>query len=361
MQLGLKENEAEARERHRAFWQNSSMGRPALYITARNQEYQESTWGQPEIGQKERDLLPAWHVNQIQKFLNSQLFLAEAMPCASLVVGTDITNTAVLLGGDYDYCYGEALIKEDPRLLERGIATFHPSHSLVKALEECYYTVANEVKDKAFLNTPMTLDALTTISMLLYPLNLCRELHHHPHKIKNWTRSITALYLQFYDYFYELLLSLGHGESSSWIQVMAEGKFELLRCDFAVMISPVMFEEFALNDLRTISEHMEYTMYNLDSVSKIRFLDALRKLDRLDGIYWNPEPKEADPRKWINTLRSIKEMGFCLQVDCQTADEAVFLSQELGPDGLLLSLPPFPTRLAAEDAIKTIENAARHA
>ena len=359
MQLRLKENEAEARERHRAFWNNSSLGRPALYIVAQNPSYIETAWGRPEIGLKERDLLPDWHVHQMLNLLNSQSFLAEAMPAASLVVGTDITNTAVLLGGDYDYYFGEALLREEPELLNQGIASFNREHLLVRAMEECYYTLANEVKDKAFVNTPMTLDALTTISLLLNPLNLCRELIRSPLKIKNWTSKITAMYLQFYDHFYAILKAMGYGESSAWLQVMAEGKFELLRCDFAVMISPAMFEEFALNDLSTISEHMDYSMYNLDSVSKARFLDSLRKLSRLNGIYWNPEPKEADPRKWIDALRRIKEMDFCLQVDCQTIDEAVFVSKELGPDGLLITLPPFKSRQAAEDAIRKIEIASR--
>lgn len=356
MKLTLKENEAEARERHRAFWLNKSLGRPALYVIAQNPNYWETAWSKPEIGMKQRDLLPEWHVHQMQHFLNSQLFLAEAMPIASLVVGTDITNTAVLLGGDYEYCHGEAIITENPATLDNIMPSFDREHYLVQSLEKCYYTLAAYVKDKAFVNTPMTLDALTTISMLLNPLNLCRELVLHPGKIKTWTGQITAMYLKFYDHFYEILQRMGYGESSAWMQVMAEGKFELLRCDFAVMISPAMFEEFALPDLRTISEHMEYSMYNLDSVCKVRFLDSLRKLNRLNGIYWNPEPKEADHRKWINTLRRIKEMNFCLQVDCRNLDEAVFVSKELGPDSLLITLPPFQSREDAEAAIEIIEN-----
>lgn len=355
MQLTRKENEAEARERHRAFWHNNSLGRPALYIIVQNPECRETTWAKPEIGMKQRDLLPEWHVHQMRNFLNSQLFLAEAMPTASLVVGTDVTNTAVLLGGDYDYYYGEAIIRETPDLLNKVVPAFSQGHFLVRAMEECYYTLAADVKDKAFVNTPMTLDALTTLSLLLNPLNLCRELVLSPLKIKTLTEQITAMYLQFYDHFYEILQAMGYGESSAWMQVMAEGKFELLRCDFAVMISPAMFEEFALPDLTTISEHMEYSMYNLDSVCKVRFLDSLRKLNRLNGIYWNPEPKEADHRKWINTLRRIKEMNFCLQVDCRNLDEAVFVSKELGPDGLLITLPPFKSREEAEDAIEKIK------
>jgi len=356
MQLTLKENEAEARERHRAFWHNNSLGRPALYVIAQNPTYWEAAWSKPEIDMKQRDLLPEWHVHQMQNFLNSQFFLAEAMPTASLVVGTDITNTAVLLGGDYEYYHGEAIITENPELLNNVVTSFDREHFLVQALEECYYRLAGYVKDKAFVNTPMTLDALTTISMLLNPLKLCRELVLNPGKIKTWTRQITSMYLEFYDHFYALLQRMGYGESSAWMQVMAEGRFELLRCDFAVMISPAMFEEFALPDLRTISEHMEYSMYNLDSVCKVRFLDSLRKLGRLNGIYWNPEPKEADHRKWISTLRRIKELDFCLQVDCRTLDEAVFVSKELGPDGLLITLPAFRSREEAEAAIEKIQN-----
>jgi hypothetical protein len=278
------------------------------------------------------------------------------MPKASIMVGTDVTNTAVLIGGDYEYQYEEAIITPNAKVLDKPIPGFSKENVFVKELENCYYTVAEKIKNKAFVNTPMTLDALTTVSMLLSPLTLCRMIIDKPSRIKKWTRDITEMYLEFYDYFYDILKKLGYGESSSWLEMMAEGKLEHVRCDFAVMISQAMFDEFAIPDLDNICEHMDYTMFNMDSVCMTRFIDSLRKLKRLNGINWNPEPKESSIAKWIRVLRDIKDKNFCLQLQCSSIDEATFATKELGPDGLMLVLPRFSNIEEAETAIRLIEN-----
>lgn len=359
MKYSLKENEKEARERIAAFWKNSSLGRPALYIVANNPSYKEEIIDFGKLSRKELDLTPEWHIGRIKSFLNSRIFLAEAMPAATIMVGTDVTNSAVLIGGDYDYIYEEAIITPDENVLKNPIPSFSKEHFLVRELEKCYYAVEKEIKNKAFLNTPMTLDALTTISMILSPLKLCRMLIEDPNRIKKWTKDITEMYLEFYDYFYDILKKLGYGESSSWLQIMAEGKLEHIRCDFSVMISPAMFDEFAIPDLNTICEHMDYTMFNMDSVCMTRFIGSLRRIKRLNGINWNPEPKEASIGKWIETLRYIKDKNFCLQLQCSSVDEAVFATKELGPDGLMLVLPNFSSIEEAETAIKRIEDVSK--
>ena len=58
MVLSLKEDEQEARQRLRAFWAGSSLGRPALYVEVDNPDHQARSWPHPELGDKEKDLLP---------------------------------------------------------------------------------------------------------------------------------------------------------------------------------------------------------------------------------------------------------------------------------------------------------------
>ncbi len=357
--LGLKGNEPEARERLRAFLAGTSLGdRPALWVVADTKHVAVESVALPAPGpdleRKAADLDSAWHIRRIESELASTVFLAEAMPTASIVVGTDITNTAVMLGGTYDYLYGEAIIQHGPRLLEAPVPDFDPTHPFVRRLETIYCAVAEHIGRQAFVNTVTTLDALTTMSQLLGAFELCRELRRRPDWVVERTLDITRLNTAFYQHFYDLLRKLGHGESSAWFHTVVEGRFDCLRADFAVMISPRMFERFVIPQLCLQSESLNHCLFNMDAVEMVRFLRLLSEIPNLDGIYWNPAPRQRDLREWVETLREIRRLGLVVEVEAMDVDEACFVARALGPDGLLISLPRFASENEALAAIERV-------
>lgn len=361
--LGLKENEANARERLRAFLAGASLGdRPALWVVADIEEGSSPPPARtrpvrgPDLERKAADLDPAWHIERIDRALGNTAFLAEAMPTATIMVGTDITNTAVLLGGDYDYLYGEAIIRRDPGVLEAAPPAFDPQHPLVRRLETVYRSVAEHVCRRAFVNTVMTLDALTAMSQLLGPWDFCLKLLRRSDWVAGRALAITQLNVAFYRHFHALLVSLGHGESSGWFHTMAEGRFDCLRADCSVMISPDMFERFAVPQLRLQSESLDRCLFNMDSVRMLRFLDSIASIPSLDGIYWNPERQNRDLRGWIDALCAIRARGLLLEITAASVEEACFAARTLGPDGLLISLPRFSSR---EEGLIAIERIGR--
>ncbi|MBI2191310.1 MAG: hypothetical protein HYU36_04930 [Planctomycetes bacterium] len=353
MGFSLKENEAEARERLRAFWAGSSLGRPALHVTAERPGAAESPWPHPDMDPKSRDLLPEWHAWCADQTMRKTLYLAEAMPSTTVGWGSGLVTVAVLAGADYEYKSRSAWIRPIPDLWERPLPRFDPQKPLVRKMEACIRKAAEKVGERGFVNPPIMLDAMTNLSQFRTPEGLCLELLERPEDVRRWGRALTDLYIEAYDHFYRLVTDLGYGDTSAWLSAMAEGKFEAVQCDFSVMISPEMFERFVLPDLRRVVESLDYSLYHLDGVSQMRFLDLLRTLPRLNGIQWNPEPPAGRPVKWLHAFHEIRKRGFCLHVWC-TADEAVTLTRELGPDGLLLVLPRFPSRDEADAAIRRI-------
>jgi len=203
------------------------------------------------------------------------------------------------------------------------------------------------------------LDGLTTLSLFRTPDQLCYDVIERPDDVRAWSDALTDIYLEAYDHFHRLLQGLGYNDTSTWLSAMAEGPCEAVQCDFAVMLSPAMFARFALPDLQRLTAYFNFSLYHLDGTCQLRFLDLLRTLPRLNGIQWNPDPPAGSPTRWIDALREIRRRQFCLHVWCETVDEAVTLTRELGPDGLLLVLPRFETVSEAEAAIETIEHVAR--
>jgi hypothetical protein len=78
------------------------------------------------------------------------------------------------------------------------------------------------------------------------------------------------------------------------------------------MISPEMFEEFALPRLQKQCQRLDYTVYHLDGPGAIRHLDALLRIPELDAIQWEPgagQPHVADPVWWESVWKKVYAAG----------------------------------------------------
>lgn len=357
MPYTLKENEDDARERLRAFWAGESLGRPALLIGVPNPEHEPSEWPGPKPPKKERDLLPEWHAWRCDKALKANICLAEAMPGATIAWGSLLVTVGTLAGADYEYHDGQsAWIQRVPDLWERPLPQFDPTHRVAQSLEACIRRVADVVGDRAFVNPPVFLDGMTTLSQFRTPAQLCIDCVERPDDVCRWRDALTGIYIDAHDHFYRLLCDLGYGDACTWLGVMAEGRMEAVQCDFAVMLSPAMFEQFPLPELRRLTEYMDYSLYHLDGTCQMRFLDLLRSLPGLNGIQWNPEPGVGGPTEWIGAFKEIRSRGFSLYVWC-TVDEGVEITREIGPDGLCLNLGHLESRDEAEEAIRRVQEA----
>jgi len=354
MAFSLKENEEEARGRLRAFWAGTSLGRPALSVTTDNPEFEDTPWPGAELSPKQRDTSPEWHAWACDQALRSTVYLAEAMPSATVCWGGHLVTVAVLAGGDYEHNENSAWIQEIPDLYERPVPSFDPEQPAARCMAACLRKVAEAVGERGFVNAAVMLDAMTVLSLFREPGRLCMELLERPDDVRRWTDALTAIYIEAYEYFYRLVCDLGYGDTCTWLGIMAEGKMEAVQCDFSVMLSPEMYEQFVLSDLRRVTDYMDFSLYHLDGTCQMRFLDQLASLPKLNGIQWNPEPLAGSPVKWLDAMRRIRERGLSLFVSC-SVDEAVEITRALGPDGLYFSLPRFKNRADAEEAILTIE------
>ncbi len=125
------------------------------------------------------------------------------------------------------------------------------------------------------------------------------------------------------------------------------------------MVSPSMFERFAVPELRMQSESLDHSLFNMDSVKMLRFLRPLAWIPKLDGIYWNPELPHRSLRAWIHALREIRRLGLIVEVTAVDVEEACFVAHALGPDGLLIALPRFSSPDEGLAAIERVKKACK--
>lgn len=351
----IKKEEEQARINYRAFWRNEDIGRPLFYVTAADNNSLQPYQNRERITRKEMDLDPNWQANYARQQL-SKTFLFEAMPVATVMVGRDITNMAVLSGADYDYLIPSEYVKfsKNPSFLKDELPPFYSAGQFIEKVTDCYRKVQQEIGMEGCINPPTTLDALTTVSMIMGEENFFFSLNKEPALVLKKVEHLNQLYYQFYDHIYQMLLQWGYGEGCSWFPVFAEGKFESVRCDIMAMVSPEMFRQFAIPQLEQVSSYMDYSMFNLETVQMIPFIDDLAQVPGLQGIYWNMEPWEKSIAKYLEPLKKIKKHKLVLALPCTTLEDCQLAVRELGCNGLLLELPHFARTQEGEHWVREI-------
>ena len=356
--LLLKESEADARERLRAFWAGSSLGRPVLLATVKGgplpplpaeeerfPNHKARQWDPQFIGECTDCLFTH----------TTQLWLGEALPWMGMGPASCLGLPALLLGANYTDDGSNCWIEPLPNLYARPLPYFDPDLPPFARLRRAVQAQLDNVKGRAIVAPPIFLDPLTTLSLLRTPEQLCLDLVERPADVHRWRDALTDLSIRAYEWMYQLLLANGHGEAGAFFALMAEGRMEAAQCDFAVMLSPAQYEEFVMPYLRRLTDYLDYSLYHLDGTCQMRFLDPLRTLPKLNGIQWNPEPPAGPPTRWLDALREIRRRKFILAVPCDTVDLAAEVTKALGPDGLALFLPAFNSRDEAEQAIQRIQ------
>ncbi len=108
-----------------------------------------------------------------------------------------------------------------------------------------------------------------------------------------------------------------------------------LQCDFNVLISSRMFDEFFLPYIEEQTRWVERTIFHLDGPGAIRHLDSLLSLP--PGRHpMGAGRRQARHEQMAALLRRIQSKGRLLVLSCEPW-EAETLLKELEPEGLLLS------------------------
>jgi hypothetical protein len=349
---------SETTDRLRAYWNHESLDRPVLHVRAKKHGYQAPEWSGPALTNKQKDLDPRWHAYAAGIALDSCEYLGDAIPCVGINFGHNLALLGVLAGGEYQYDRnGQTWVTEWPAIYDAPLPEFNSNNPVVKTLESCVVAMAEVVGNRGYINPPVLIDGMTLLSLFRTPGQLCMDLLDRPDEVKCWSHACTVLGRDLFDHFHRMLAGLGYGQCSSWIPIMAEGRFDLIQGDFGVMLSPPMYEEFFLPDLTLLGEYFDYTAYHLDGTEQMRFLDIIAGVPHNRGIQWNPSPSSGPILDWMESFREIRRRGMALmfnEYEIVSAENARAITRELGPNGLAFVLPMFESVGEAQQAIRRI-------
>ena len=371
-----KPNWKETRERYAAWWKGKSLGRPMLSFRVRREEVSRldeneesppppAPWDYVNIGKTVADY---------RKQAANRAWPVESFPCLHVVPGLPLL--AEYYGAMPEFRPGTvwyAAVFPDGYPISDLTAQPIDHHPRL-AIHEAMLKRAAELAGPAFpVGIPDLMERMDTLAALRGMQEFCYDFFDRPGEVKTACHHLDIAWETAYDRMYEAVKFSAENpgqnpkadEGSAWVAfgVWSQGRTAKLQCDFAAVMNPEQFEEFALPGLRRQCAHVDTSFFHLDGKDALKHADAVLSLERLGALQWTPgagQPDGANERWWplYHKARAAGKALWIYLVDGSVDQQiaaADRLIGEIGPEGLYLHFYFEFSEAEAADFIKRAE------
>lgn len=304
MQLELKPDFAETRQRWEAFWRGDKLDRPMLLLHCLRPNQPPSSWPYPVRPDQE----PGPQIENALTFMRSREYFAESVPNFmmefaaghfSALIGSRIEYGEQLSGNGWLVPFVESWDETELRFQRDGFY-WQRTVELARACRaRC---------DGVFLvNAPVQSAGLDALAAVRGTQRLLTDLVDCPEKVQEALAQVRAAYD-------EIVAAVAREfawdtfGSCNWCGLYSSGYTNTIQCDFSCMISSGMFAEFELANLRHQASHYDQVTYHLDGPQARHHLPAVCTVPGIEVIQYVAIPRE-DPAHVESVYRQALDQG----------------------------------------------------
>lgn len=141
---------------------------------------------------------------------------------------------------------------------------------------------------------PELCEPFDVLAQLFDSQSFLMELYEDPDEIKRLLSIVQDAWIKTYDLYYESFVGDDGFCCYGPFALLGKGKVAKIQCDMSAMLSPAMFEEFALPQLTELTQKLDKSLYHLDGREAIRHLDLVLSMENLTALQWTPGAGHAD-------------------------------------------------------------------
>lgn len=166
--------------------------------------------------------------------------------------------------------------------------------------------------------------------------NLCFDMVMNTDMVKALLAKSTEHFLEFYDD-YDTLLKAHNQPSVTWMNIPIEtGRMHIPSNDFSFMISPEMFDEFALPILQEEVKTMTHNVFHVDGKGVANHIDSIMSVPGIKAIQWVQGMADDYPiMQHIPFIQHVQSKGKSIIVDLDKSDLDKFMDI-ISPEGVFL-------------------------
>lgn len=191
--------------------------------------------------------------------------------------------------------------------IERLHIRYDPGNKWAVRIKSILNAASNRWGNSVILGYPDMGGVMDILASFRTSEQLLFDLYDNPEEIK---RLIEETHIAWHEAFRDMTAAMGNACGyTDWNHFLSRTPTYIQQCDFSYMISPGMFNEFALGEISKTAKKLGKSTYHLDGVGCLGNLDELLKIDEIQMIQWVPGEGNPYGAHWINEYKKILGSG----------------------------------------------------
>lgn len=215
--------------------------------------------------------------------------------------------------------------------------TFDDQGDYYKLVMQCIRYFTDNCNDRYIVSMPDNAGNLDVLAQVWGTENLMNDMLLDPEKIQSGQHAIQKIWERITSECFELTSRCNGGASAvGWLDTWAPGMHAQMQADLSVMIDETMFDSYAVPELTTQSEFLDYPLYHLDGQEQTRFIDQICSIEQLKMIQWTNVTGQPSPVHFIEDLKRIQSHGKALLVRLNDINDIEPIMTQLSSKGLYI-------------------------
>ena len=316
MQTPYIDNLDERKAAYERFWQRKSLGRPLISIYARRKKPLPYDPPPPVPGDPEKVWLDPNYVipNCLARMANT-LFLGDSIPHITVDLGPG--SLAAYLGSRVTCGSQTVWFKKVMNSLTGDAPVFSKNNIWWKRHFDLIAQAAEIGKERGFyVAIPDLIEGLDTLASLRGHQELVMDLMLDPDNAHRHLENITKFYFWYYDPIYETVADEDGWSICTYLEPFGRGRTGKIQCDFAALLNPKLFSDFAVPYIKEQITHFDYVSYHLDGPGAIYSAPILADIEKIRVVQWVPgagQPPQYDEQWETQVLDTLINAGKVVQ------------------------------------------------
>ena len=240
--------------------------------------------------------------------LSKYEFIGDGYPHINMdVFGPGVV--AAFCGAKLDNSSGRVwFFPEEEKEIHEIHVKYDPDNIWSRRIKDIYRAGLERWNGSVIMGMPDLGGVLDIAASLYGSEELLFALLDEPGEVHRLREEIHTAWHEAYNDFANVLMA--QGGYSDWSLLLSKTPSYILQSDFSYMISPAMFEEFVIDNLREDTQRLSHTIYHLDGIGELRHLDSILSLKNLNAVQWVYGDGQPGPMHWLEDVyRKIQKAG----------------------------------------------------
>lgn len=277
-----------ARRTYSRFWRGEKLGRPIICLEARRKE------------PLPHDPVPPWPKDPVDKWLDPEfvipwrraaiaqtLYLGDAFPVMSVDLGPG--SLAAYIGSRAECTPETVWFHPVMRDISDALPEFDRQNKWWRRHLALVRPAAEAARGEGFLVAiPDLIEGPDTLASLRGAQELVMDMMLSPGPVHRHMERITELYFRCYDPICEIVRDEAGWTAATYLKLWGPGRTGKLQCDFAALMNPELFREFAVPYLALQASKMDNVAYHLDGPGAIFSTRMVAEIENIRVVQWMP-------------------------------------------------------------------------